>query len=299
MAVEVPLEPSVALIGGGYTLQRVAHLLPRASFVITSRSEDTCKAWRAAGVTAQRVSIEEAESVAALFANFPSITTVVDSVPPLRSGDPAAGVRNLIAGLAQTRVARLIYLSTTGVFGVRDGSEVTEDTPARPWNAQGEARWISEQAYREFAARNPEVQVTALRLPAIYGFDRGVLHSIRAGTYALIDDGSQWTNRIHVDDLASIIAACITYKEGLPPVLCVSDDAPTRAQEVASFICAKEGLPFPKSISAQEAVARGAYTMVSNQRVRNDTMKEVLGITLSYPSFREGLYAKKDPQAGD
>lgn len=292
MAVDTTSYPRIVLLGGGYTLQRVAGLLPKGSFVITSRSEETCASWRAKGWLSYRVSLTEAESVRGLFAAYPTIKTIVDSVPPLRSGDPAEGVKTLVSTLPTTKVERIIYLSTTGVFGVRDGSEVTEETPARPWNSQGEARWLSEQAYNGYVASYQQVSATALRLPAIYGFDRGVLHSIRAGTYALIDDGMQWTNRIHVDDLASIIVSCIEYKGNLPPVLCVSDDAPTRAQDVASFICSKEGLPYPKSISAQDAVARGAYTMVSNQRVRNDRMKQVLGIDLKYPSFREGLYLK-------
>jgi dTDP-4-dehydrorhamnose reductase len=292
MALETTLQPRIALLGGGYTLQRVAKLLPHGSFVITSRSEDTCMSWRRAGWLALRVSLSEKESVAELFAKYPTIKTIVDSVPPLRSGDPALGVNTLLSVLSSTQVQRIVYLSTTGVFGVRDGSIVTEETPPRPWNSQGEARWLSEQAYTEYAARIGRLHVTALRLPAIYGFDRGILHSIRAGTYALIDDGMQWTNRIHVDDLATIIVKCIEHGEVLPPVLCVSDDAPTRAHEVASFVCTAEGLPYPKSISAQEAVARGAYTMVSNQQVRNEKMKQVLGIALKYPSFREGLYRK-------
>jgi hypothetical protein len=298
MAVEDIPQPSIALIGGGYTLQRVASLLPKGSFVITSRSEETCAAWRAAGWIAECVSLTDLTSITRLFSKHPNLKTLVDSVPPLRSGDPVAGIKTLLDILPSTRVTRILYLSTTGVFGVRDGSEVTEETAPRPWNSQGEARWLSEQAYSEYASRGPEVTFTALRLPAIYGFDRGVLHSIRAGTYSLIDDGMQWTNRIHVDDLTRIIVKCIDHKGILPPVLCVGDDAPTRARDVASFICSREGLPYPRSIAAQDALAHGAYTMLSNQRVRNERMKQILGIALKYPSFREGLYPE-DTKTGD
>jgi hypothetical protein len=298
MAVEVSSQPSIALIGGGYTLQRVANLLPKGSFVMTSRSEETCAAWRATGWLAECVSLTEPASVARLFSKHPNLKTLVDSVPPLRSGDPIAGIKTLLGMLPSTPVSRIVYLSTTGVFGVRDGSEVSEETPPKPWNSQGEARWTSEQAYLEYISRSPEVKFTALRLPAIYGFDRGVLHSLRAGTYSLIDDGMQWTNRIHVDDLARIIVKCIEHKGILPPLLCVSDDTPSRACDVASFICARERLPYPRTITAQDAIAHGAYTMLSNQRVRNEKMKQILGITLEYPSFREGLYAG-GTQTGD
>lgn len=290
MAVDTLNSPRIALIGGGYTLARVAALLEPKSFVITSRSEDTCMEWRQQGWIAQQVDILDQKSITEFFRSFPSISVIVDSVPPMRSGDPAAGVHTLLRAIPEGAIQRLLYLSTTGVFGVRDGSEVSEATPPAPWNPQGEARRVCEEVYRERARREATFHVTTLRLPAIYGPDRGVLQSIRAGTYSIVGDGSQWTNRIHVDDLARVIALSVNYQGVLPPVMCVSDDAPTRARDMVSYICEKEKLPFPPSVSAEEIERRGAYTMLSNQRVRNDLMKRVLGIALQYPTFREGLY---------
>jgi nucleoside-diphosphate-sugar epimerase len=176
-----------------------------------------------------------------------------------------------------------MYLSTTGVFGVRDGSVVNEDTPPRPWNPQGEARYVSELAYRESARA-----VTALRLPAIYGPDRGIHVSLRAGSYRLVDDGSSWSNRIHVDDLATVLycAALFPLDRPLPPVLCVADDEPTQARDVVRYICEREGIPFPASISQEEVLRAGGYTMLSSQRVQNGLMKQVLGVELQYPSFK-------------
>lgn len=277
--------PRFALIGGGYTLQRVAEILPPNEFVITSRNAATCEAWRARGWHAHQVSLEDSASVESLFTTFPTVRQVVDSVPPLRANsDPARGVRNLIAAMDGRGVERVVYLSTTGVFGARDGSEITEDSPASPWNPQGEARWLSELAYQ-----NSGIPSAALRLPAIYGFDRGIVFSIRQGAYRLVRDGSLWTNRIHVDDLAQIVVAALRVKE-LPPVLCVSDDRPSQAREVAEFICEREGLPLPECVTEEEIMRAGGYTMLSNQRVRNDLMKKVLGVTLRYPTYREGLY---------
>jgi hypothetical protein len=76
----------------------------------------------------------------------------------------------------------------------------------------------------------------------------------------------------------------------LPPVLCVCDDEPARAIDVARYICAREGLPMPGYISEEEVLKGGGYTMLSNQRVQNARMKEVLGISLLYPSYREGFF---------
>lgn len=232
------------------------------------------------------VSLDDRGSLRNLFEDYPDIEAVVDSVPPMQSqSDPLLGVKNVVASLTNSKVRKVIYLSTTGVFGRRDGSVVDEKSIPAPWNLQGESRWKAEQVYRESSSR-----VTALRLPAIYGPDRGVLHSMRKGTYRLIEGGEIWTNRIHVHDLAQAIVLAL-QTENVPEVLCISDDYPSRAKDVAGFICAREGLPCPQSITKEEAERAGAYTMLSNQRVSNEMMKKVLGIQLRYPSYREGLYA--------
>lgn len=284
------IDPSVSviLLGGGYTLQRVAKLLSPASFVITSRREIQCEDWCRQGWKAELVSVESPESLDRLFASFPNAKVLVDSVPPLRTANPSLGVRNIARALRASAVERVIYLSTTGVFGGREGHIVDETTPAAPWNEQGQARLDCEEVYREESKSGARVSSTSLRLPAIYGEDRGLLYAIKSGTYRMVDGGALWTNRIHVDDLAEVIARAIRATT-LPEVLCVSDDEPAQAKDVVSFICQTHGLSVPGSISSQECIARGGYTMVSNQRVDNRRMKELLGLTLRYPTYREGM----------
>lgn len=292
-------KPTVLLLGGGYTLQRVAERLVPGTFIITSRNAEQCARWQQHGWATYAVSIADKDVVNALFADNPQVKVVVDSVPPLRPErtnhglvDVAHGARNVAQALVGSAVERIVYLSTTGVFGVRDGSWVDESTPATPWNEQGAARLACEEVYRaaqrEAASTGVQRTSTALRLPAIYGPDRGVAVSLRSGTYSLVGDGSQWTNRIHVEDLADIIVRCIEYSGVLPPVLCVNDDHPTQARDVVSYLCEREGLPWPPSVAPEEVLRRGAYTMLSNQRVRNTLMKSLLGVSLRYSSFREG-----------
>lgn len=272
------------LLGGGYTLQRVAERMSPETFVITSREKSRCDTWMTCGWHACQVSLDDRDSLKRLLDKYPEIDTIVDSVPPLhRSEDPSEGVRNVVASLEGRSVQRILYLSTTGVFGRRDGSVVNEATSPAPWNAQGEARWRSECVYRESSSR-----LTAFRLPAIYGPDRGVAVSLRNGTYRLIGSGAIWTNRIHVDDLAAAIERALGLAE-LPEVLCISDDHPAQAREVVEYVCSREGLPWPPSISEEEALRMRAYTMLSNQRVCNDRMKSILGISLRYPSYKEGF----------
>jgi nucleoside-diphosphate-sugar epimerase len=279
-------EPTVALLGGGYTLQRVASGLPANRFVITSRNSDVCERWRVSGWNAHQVSVEEPETLRSLWAQYPNISLVVDSVPPLRGGgDPTRGIFNICESFKNTRVSRVLYLSTTGVFGVRDGSVVNETTPANPWNAQGEARFRSEEVYRQCS-----VQTCALRLPAIYGPDRGLHISIRNGSYRMVGAGDAWTNRIHVEDLSRIILRAIEVPE-VPEVLCVSDDCPALARDVVEYTCQRLGVPIPQSVSEEEVLRQGAYTMLSNQRIQNALLKRVLNIQLLYPSYREGFFS--------
>ena len=283
MAIESAAAPTILLLGGGYTLQRVAAKLPIDDFVITSRFEDTCAAWRSRGWKAHRVSLQEPETLRAVLAMYPSLRVLVDSVPPVRSGDSAQGVQAACDVIRESALTRVLYLSTTGVFGVRDGSVVSEQTPAAPWNEKGEARLACEQAYRACG-----IPSTSLRLPAIYGPDRGLHVSLRNGTYKMVGAGEAWSNRIHVEDLADIIIrACRAFE--LPEVLCVSDDSPARARDIVDFLCAREGLPFPASVSEDEVLSARAYTMLSNQRINNALMKRVLSMELRFPSYREGF----------
>jgi len=272
------------LLGGGYTLGRLAVLLPRDSFVITSRSQEQCSEWRSNGWNSATVTVTDVDSIRSVFESYPFLQNIIDSVPPIAAAeDPALGVRTILSVTRDFDVRRIIYLSTTGVFGVRDGSWVDESTPALPWNPLGEARYVCEQAYRESGVR-----FTTLRLPAIYGPGRGIGSALKAGSYRLVGDGANWTNRIHVQDLAQILLRSLEAEE-LPESLCISDDQPTQAKEVVRFYCERLGLPLPKSSSVEEVLARGAYTMLSNQRVRNLKMKRVLNLELQFPSYLEGF----------
>jgi len=283
----VDSKPTIALVGGGYTLQRVGKLLDPQLFVITSRQAEQCALWRAQGWNAAVVDVEKPETIRELFAHYPSLAVLVDSVPPVFGAQPDVGVKHLAEELERSSVGKVIYLSTTGVFGVRDGSEVTEATPANPWNEQGRARLASENVYRAWQQAGASRSFTALRLPAIYGADRGIVQALRRGSYRMVGDGSSWTNRIHVDDLAQVIVKAV--HTDLPDVLCVSDDCPARARDVVAFVCDRENIGFPRSISESDAIAAKSYTMLSNQRVSNARMKQLLEITLHYPSYREGM----------
>jgi nucleoside-diphosphate-sugar epimerase len=284
--------PTVALLGCGYTLSTILALNPSIPAVVTSTSEDKVDRLRQAGLDAVRLDLTDDGEVARFFRERSEVTTIIDGVPPVfgRDTDPLSGVRNVVAhGRAATR---LIYLSTTGVFGGQDGSWVDESTPPNPRHPRARARWESEALYTEAFPSS-----CMLRIPAIYGPGRGVGVSMKRGSYRMIGDGSRWTNRVHVVDLARTITALLfrSPAEPLPPVLCVSDGAPATAREVTDYYRERFGFSEPPSVTEAEAVAAGMYTQTGNQRVANRLLTRYLPEGLKYPSFRDGAGSEFEP----
>jgi nucleoside-diphosphate-sugar epimerase len=188
-----------------------------------------------------------------------------------------------------------VYLSSTGVYGRGDGAWVDEDTPVADETPRARGRLAAERA-RFATCAAPAV---ALRIAAIYGPGRGIHTRLRRGDHAVIDDGDNWVSRIHVDDLVSVILAAAAA--GAPParnVYLVADDEPATARAHADGVAAMMGLPPPPSVSIAEIAAHELDLRMSNRRVRNDRMKRELGVTLRYPTWREGVRACLDEEAG-
>lgn len=280
--------PDILLLGGGYTLSRLARRLDSSRFVITTTSPEKRDAYRVAGWTSELLDLSHGDHLQQLLARYPEIQTIVDSVPPqVASGSSSSagfGVDAIIHALKERVVPlkRLIYLSTTGVYGCEDGSPVDEQVKPSPVHAAARARLASEQAYQSLGCES-----IALRIPAIYGPGRGIGLALQRGTYRLIE-GDRWTNRIHVEDLCTAIQHAIDFQGALPTCLNVSDDLPSLTRDVVEFYCSRFGLPVPPVISFAEAQATGHHTALSNQRILNAALKRTFGMILRYPSFREG-----------
>ena len=286
--------PTTLLLGAGYTLMRLAAALPAGSFVLTSRHQERVRGWQERGIHAVRVDTATPHDLAVACATFPSITTVIDSVPPPRD----RGLPELCAGAQSrgeifnaARIARVLYLSTTGVFGVEDGSVVNETTPSCPRNPWAAARDAVERGYSSSG-----VATVVVRIPAIYGPGRGLGLALRHGSMKLIEKGERWTNRVHVTDLVAYLQALIAAPT-LPPVVCVGDSTPALQREVVEFYAQKFGLAVPLSISLEQARAAGLYTQLGNQRVDSSKTRALLGLTLTYPSYREGAGSEFLPES--
>ena len=279
----------IALIGGGYVLQTVAKILsPRQDFVITSRNIETVKEWRALGWRAECLDYSNLRQVQSFLENYADLKTWVDSVPPSNSTQASI---NCLQMNAPSSLKKILYLSTTGVYGVTDGSWVNEATILNPAHTKAEGRVITEEAYQQSG-----ITSCALRISGIYGPGRGTGLSLRRGGYPYIEQGQRWSNRIHVRDLAHLIIAAINFssQQSLPKAINASDDCPATIRDVVTFYCERFQLKFPDSISLEQAKAAGMFTVLGNQRVSNKLLHETFDFTFQYPSYREGAGSEFD-----
>ena len=185
--------------------------------------------------------------------------------------------RALLAAAARDS-ARLVYTGSTGVFGQRDGSDVDEGTPPSPSSATAAVLVEAEALVREAAASG--THGTVLRLSGLYGPGRaGILERVRAGVLALGPGDDAWMNFCHRDDAVAFVLAAVE-RAPAGSVLHGSDAHPARRREVVEWISARLAIPPPRA----ERAGPGP-----NRRIRSEKTRAQLGITLRFPSFREGL----------
>lgn len=175
--------------------------------------------------------------------------------------------------LAKARA--VTYLSTTGVYGdargvIDDATPVT-NTPS----ASTERVLRAEAAYRAVGA-------TVLRAPGIYGPDRGLHVRVSSGKHSIPGDGGGFISRIHADDLASFLVASDAVRG---ETFVVGDEEPARQRDLVAWICMEYGCPFPPSVPEEEV----HETLRRNRRVDARRARQVLGVTLRFASFRDGM----------
>jgi nucleoside-diphosphate-sugar epimerase len=218
------------------------------------------------------------------------ITHLLVSVPPDAAGDPVLAVHG--KDIAEIKGLHWLgYLSTTGVYGDRGGGWVDESEELSPSGERGRRRVAAEAGWLELWRRRG-VPVHVFRLAGIYGPGRSPFEALRDGTAKRIDKPGQVFSRIHVEDLACVLAASI----GRPrpgAVYNVCDDDPAAPEAVVAHAAALLGMPAPPLVPFEAAglspMARSFY--VDNKRVSNRLVKSELGVTLRYPHYRAGLAA--------
>ncbi len=215
-------------------------------------------------------------------------------IPPPKSGYLDTRVRRLIAEFErQGDPQRIVYLSTTGVYGDCKGEWVTEDRPVNPVAPRAKRRWDAERTFLDWHIRTGRELVT-LRVGGIYGPDKLPLERLLKGLPLVRPEESPWTNRIHVDDLVQICAAAMD--KGLDgAVYNVSDGSPGTMIDYFRQIAEMAGLPAPPAISfaqAQHELSAGMLSyMQESRRLDNSKVIKELGISLIHPTLESGLSA--------
>lgn len=273
-------ESPVVILGCGYTGRRVAErLLGRGiSVLCTTRDPSKLEDLARRGAAVVRVEVLEPDTLAKLRRLAPESARVLHSIPVIDSDsgpfDPTPRLLEALHG----RLRRLVYLSTTGVYGT--ASTVDDTTPPAP---AGERERLRLEAERAVAAGGWSWLV--LRPAAIYGPGRGVHESIRLGRYRLAGEGANFVSRIHVDDLAALVeAALFSPVTGAYPV---ADLEPCTAREMAEFCARLLGLPSPPTTDPA-SVHRSRQV---SRRVDGSAILRLLDVTLRYPSYKTGVPA--------
>ena len=212
--------------------------------------------------------------------------------PPPPDGVEDGLTRHLVASFRRGgHPRRLVYLSTTGVYGDCGGDWVDETRPPAPVADRSRRRWDAEETLRAWS-RESGADLVILRVAGIYGPGRLPLERIRQGLPLAREEDSPWSNRIHADDL---VAACVAaMARGAPgQVYNVCDGHPSTMTDYFLRVADAAGLPRPPLVSLSEAAGLVSPGMMSylaeSRRLSNRRLREELGLKLRHPDLAQGL----------
>ena len=278
------------IVGSGdVALRTIPLLVPRHRVFALIRNPGYCEKLRLLGATPVMGDLDDN-------ARLSRIAGLADEVlhlaPPPSSGSHDTRTRNLLSVLSRGRLPRrLVYISTSGVYGDCGGAWVSETYPTNSTSPRSRRRVDAEMQIRNWARRN-RVNASILRVPGIYAADRLPLSRLRQGTPAIIDSEDSYTNHIHADDLARISVAALRY--GRPcRIYHTSDDSHLKMGEYFDSVADAFGLPHVPRISRAEAQHVLSPMLLSfmneSRRLTNMRLKQELKVVLRYPTVMDML----------
>ena len=278
------MENTLLSLGHGYSARYLAkRLVPQGWRIAgTTRDPDKFDDLRAQGITPL---LWDRDAILPWLENASHILV---SAGPTADGDPTLTLLNSDISARAADMTWVGYLSTTGVYGDARGGWVDETTPLIPSTERGRRRVAAETAWSDIA----NLPLHIFRLAGIYGPGRGPFTKVRNGTARRIIKEGQVFSRIHVEDIALVLEASMKAPNpGTAYNLC--DDDPAPPQDVITHAAKLLGVDLPPAIPFDEAemtpMARSFYA--ESKRVRNDRIKDDLGVTLTYPDYQSGLAA--------
>jgi nucleoside-diphosphate-sugar epimerase len=284
--------PTLLIIGCGDVGMRVLRLLgSRWRVLALTSSVDRRAVLRAAGAVPLLGNLDDAASLGRLGA---LADAVLHLAPPPSDGTNDPRTRRLVAVLARAgRVQRLVYASTTGVYGDCAGAHIDETRPVRPQTARAKRRADAEARVRHFG-RASGARVSVLRVPGIHAADRAggdPRARVARGAPVLVAHEDVYTNHIHADDLARVCVAALL--RGAPQrIYHASDDSERLMGDHFDLVADLAGLPRPPRITRAEAAQRMTPMQLSflgeSRRLSNRRMKRELRVRLRHPRVEQG-----------
>ena len=218
---------------------------------------------------------------------------ILHFAPPRNEGARDVRTRNLIRALQRgpSIPQRLVYISTSGVYGDCGGAVVEEHRTPRPQSERGQRRVHAEGMLRAWTRRSA-VSVVILRVSGIYAADRLLLDRIRSATPTLVQAEDPYTNHIHAEDLARIVLAALS-RGRTGRTYNAADGSWLKMGDFFDLVAESFGMPKPPRISRREAessVPAGLLSfMRESRRLSNRRMREELRVRLRYPTVAEGV----------
>lgn len=283
------------IVGCGYVGDRLARvaLAEGRPVRVLARSTSRLAPLGALGAEVKYLDAAMTRQFPTALASMPG-ATVVYSVPPVTSLPPGHAMRAALQAAYGAHADCFIHFSSSGLYGEGpdDDTWIDDDTPIALDDSGMAAVRTDEQAVESHTFER--LRTIILRMAPVYGPNRGVRSRLRAGTYKMIDEGQHAISRIHVDDAVGAVLAAEARGAHRSRYL-VADDEPTTQLEYASWLCERMGLPLPPT---RPMFAAGAPRVPHrNRRIRNTGLKAGLGLTLRYPTFREGEAAIEAEEA--
>ena len=283
-------KPLILIIGCGDIGIRVAKQLSLGHrvFALTSSSH-RFQELREAGAIPILGNLDQPESLWRLAG---LAQTVIHLAPPQNQGNRDHRTRNLLRILAQgsSAVRRLIYVSTTGVYGDHRGAKVSELTPVNPQSERAQRRVDAERALRLWGPAHG-IAVTILRVPGIYAANRLPLERLQSQTPALLPEEDAYSNHIHSDDLARLVCAAVYH--GKPQrVINACDGNEIKMGDYFDEVADAFGLaraPRMPAKQLQEIVSPMLWSFMRESRRVTNTRLSELKTPLRYPSVADFL----------
>jgi nucleoside-diphosphate-sugar epimerase len=283
--MEYKPENPVLIVGCGYIGRRVAALLQSAGRRVTGlvRSAESALALQREGIDPLQLDLDGVLPPRA-------VRELYYFAPPPAQGDHDTRMQHLLVSLAGP-LRRIVYISTSAVYGDCGGAWIDETHPTVPTTGRGRRRLDAEHQVSAWAAANGGEWVI-LRVPGIYGPGKLPLERLRKGLPVLRESDAPYTNRIHADDLASICVAAMQSPHH-DTVYNVSDGHPGNMTDYFFRVADAAGLARPPEVSRAEAdrvLSAGMLSFLQDsRRLVNDKLINELGIILKYPDLRTGL----------